>query len=51
MKRTILSIAMMAVSTAMMAQANVYFTKEISAESLQKVYEALGVPQQQGAWQ
>lgn len=44
MKRTILSIAMMAVATAMMAQANVYFTKEISAESLQKVYEALGVP-------
>lgn len=44
MKRTILSIAMMTITTAMMAQANVYFTKEISAESLQKVYEALGVP-------
>lgn len=44
MKRTILSIAMMTITTAMMAQANVYFTKEISAESLQKVYEALGIP-------
>lgn len=35
---------MLAVTVTMMAQANVYFTKDISAESLQKIYEVLGVP-------
>ena len=44
MKRILLTIAMLAVTVTMMAQANVYFTKDISAESLQKIYEVLGVP-------
>ena len=34
MKRILLSIAMLAMTVTMMAQANVYFTKDISAESL-----------------
>lgn len=34
----------MAVAMSMMAQAKVYFTSDISPESLQRIYEALGVP-------
>lgn len=43
MKRILLSIVSMAIATAMMAQAKVYYTSEITAESLQKIYEAMGV--------
>lgn len=44
MKKLILGIATLAVGMAANAQSDVYFTKEITPESLVKIYEALGVP-------
>lgn len=38
MKRILLSIAMLAVTVTMMAQANVYFTKDISSQAMPQSY-------------
>jgi len=43
MKKTSLIAIFLMVSAAMMAQSKVYFTKEITPESLVKIYKALGV--------
>lgn len=45
-KKLFIAIAAMALSVSAMAQSKVYFTKEITPESLVKVYEALGVKAQ-----
>jgi len=42
MKRLFLSLAAIAVATAALAQSKVYFTREITPESLVKIYKALG---------
>jgi len=42
MKRLFLSLAAIAVATAAFAQSKVYFTREITPESLVKIYKALG---------
>ena len=41
--RLFLTMALMAASVAVMAQSKVYFTKEITPESLVEIYKALGV--------
>lgn len=43
MHKLLLSVAFVMMNIAAMAQSKVYFTKEISPESLVKIYEALGV--------
>ena len=43
MKRTLVIIAMVALGLSASAQSNVYFTNEITPESLVKIYQALGV--------
>ena len=48
MKRFLLCIVSVAMATAMMAQAKVYYTSEITPESLQKIYNALGVTPSDG---
>lgn len=42
--RTLLAAALMVVAGGAYAQSKVYFTKDITPESLVKIYEALGVP-------
>ena len=45
MKKSIVWVALMLVaSTAAFAQSKVYLTREISPESLVRIYKALGVP-------
>ena len=45
MKKSIVLVAMMLVaSAAAFAQSKVYLTREISPESLVRIYKALGVP-------
>jgi len=46
MKKTLVTLALMAVTLGAMAQSKVYFTKEISPESLVKIFNALGVEPQ-----
>ena len=41
MKKSLLFIVMLSTSLVMIAQAHIYFTSEISSESLQTIYEAL----------
>lgn len=48
MKKSLLFIVMLSTSLVMIAQAHIYFTSEISSESLQTIYEALGVKPQEG---
>ena len=43
MKKTLVMIAMVALGLSASAQSNVYFTNEITSESLVKIYQALGV--------
>lgn len=43
MKKVFIALAAMLISIGAMAQSKVYFTKEITPESLVKIYEALGV--------
>lgn len=43
MKKTLVMIAMVALGLSASAQSNVYFTNEITPESLVKIYQALGV--------
>lgn len=43
MKKTLVILASLLMSIGAMAQSKVYFTKEISPESLVRIYEALGV--------
>ena len=40
----IMAASMLVVSTAAFAQSTVYLTRDISPESLVKIYKALGVP-------
>lgn len=44
MKKLLLSAFALATSASLFAQSNVYFTKDITPESLVKIYETLGVP-------
>ena len=46
MKKLILSVMMAVLTTAAMAQSKVYVTRDISPESLVKIYKSLGVPAQ-----
>ena len=45
-KVTIMTVLMLMASAASFAQSKVYFTKEITPESLVRIYKALGVPAQ-----
>ncbi len=42
MRKLLATICMIAMTTACMAQSEVYFTKEITPEALVKIYKALG---------
>lgn len=44
MKKSLMMIALMLVSSIAFAQSEVYLTRDISPESLVKIYKALGVP-------
>ena len=44
MKRAILFLAFLCLGATTFAQSNVYFTSEITPESLVQVFQALGVP-------
>ena len=46
MKKLILSVMAIVLTTAAMAQSKVYVTRDISPESLVKIYKSLGVPAQ-----
>ena len=46
MKKLILSVMAIVFTTAVMAQSKVYVTRDISPESLVKIYKSLGVPAQ-----
>ena len=46
MRKSILTLAITLISVVAMSQSKVYFTRDISPESLLRIYEALGVKPQ-----